>query len=237
MARARARGVEAMVVPAISARYWNRLGDVASCTQGLHPAYGMHPMFMHEHADGDLDALHSFLGENQAVAIGECGLDFHRGRDNAAEQTRLLEAQLDIARNHDLPVILHARKALQEVMQCLKKVSGLRGVVHSFSGSPEQARQLWDLGFHMGIGGVVTYPRAKRLRRIVADMPIEWLLLETDSPDQPLCGHQGKRNEPAQLPEVLACIAEIRQQEPEILAAQTVNNTRALFKLTAHEPD
>ena len=126
-------------------------------------------------------------------------------------------------------MILHARKALQEVTQLLKNVGGLRGVVHSFSGSPEQARQLWELGFHLGIGGVATYPRARRLRRIVADMPVEWLLLETDSPDQPLCGHQGQRNEPARVADVLACVAELRQQDPQDLAEQVTANTRRLF--------
>lgn len=226
-------GVKAMVIPAVSADRWRTLADLVSGSPDLYPAYGLHPMFMHEHEAGDIDKLEQFLDVHHAVAIGECGLDFHRGREDAPAQTRLLEAQLNIARERELPVILHARKALQEVMQCLKKVGDLRGVVHSFSGSPEQARQLWDLGFHVGIGGVVTYARAKRLRRIVADMPLEWLLLETDSPDQPLCGHQGQRNEPARLVEVLACIADLRQQDPGEIAAQTVANTRRLFGIGA----
>ena len=227
--RARARGVMQLVVPAIGARHWENLAQLASAHESLQPAFGMHPMFLSEHRKGDVDALARFLDVNQAVAIGECGLDFHHGRDDEVVQTRLLEAQLELARTRDLPVVLHARKALQELMQSLKRVGRLRGVVHSFSGSAEQARQLFDLGFHVGIGGPVTYPRAKRLRRIVADMPIEWLLLETDSPDQPLCGHQGQRNEPARLPEVLACVAELRQQLPREVAAHTVANTRQLF--------
>lgn len=229
--RAHKCGVGTMVVPAVSADRWQGLTDLAFATPGLHPAYGLHPMFMHEHDAGDIDKLGEFLEQHVAVAIGECGLDFHRGREDAQTQTLLLEAQLKIARERDLPVILHARKALQEVTQCLKKIGGLRGVVHSFSGSPEQARQLWDLNFHLGIGGVVTYPRAKRLRRIVTSMPLEWLLLETDSPDQPLCGHQGQRNEPAHLPEVLACVAALRQESPDSVARATTANTRTLFNL------
>ncbi len=232
--RARESGVKGMVIPAINAARWQALADLVSGTPDLYAAYGLHPMFMHEHDTGDIDRLRKFLDHHDAVAIGECGLDFYQGRNDADAQTLLLDAQLKIASEHDLPVILHARRALQEVTQCLKKIGGLRGVVHSFSGSPEQARQLWDLGFHLGIGGVVTYPRAKRLRRIVADMPIEWLLLETDSPDQPLCGRQGLRNEPARLPEVLTCIAELRQETPDSVASATVINTRALFNLTPH---
>ncbi len=231
MARARKAGITTIVVPAVDARHWDGLAELAANHDDIHPAYGMHPMFMSEHQSAHIEVLDDFLTAHPAVAIGECGLDFHQGRDDADGQIRLLEAQLELARQHDLPVILHARKALQEVMQSLKRVGDLRGVVHSFSGSPEQARQLFDLGFHVGIGGPVTYPRAKRLRRIVVDMPLEWLLLETDSPDQPLCGHQGQRNEPARLRQVLDCIAELRRQDAAELAAQTTINTRQLFGL------
>ncbi len=140
-------------------------------------------------------------------------------------------AQLAIAKNAGLPVIIHARKALEAVIQTLKRIGGMRGVVHSFSGSEQQARQLRDLGFHLGIGGVVTYPRARRLRRIVASMSAEWLLLETDSPDQPLCGHQGRRNEPARLTDVLTCVAELRGESPAAIARQTTANALSLFGL------
>ncbi|MGA7297123.1 MAG: TatD family hydrolase [Rhodanobacteraceae bacterium] len=229
--RARAKGVVSMVIAGVSAARWESLCRVTSDHPGLYPAYGLHPMFMGEHKLGDVERLDDFLNKHQSVAVGECGLDFYHGRDDANAQKQLLHAQLEIARKRDLPVILHARKALQEVTQLLKNVGGLRGVVHSFSGSPEQARQLWELGFHLGIGGVATYPRARRLRRIVAEMPCEWLLLETDSPDQPLHGHQGQRNEPARLPEVLACVAQLRNEDPVVLAAQTRSNTSQLFNL------
>jgi TatD DNase family protein len=104
-------------------------------------------------------------------------------------------------------------------------------VVHSFSGSPEQAGQLWKLGFCVGIGGPVTYERARRLREIVASMPLEYLLLETDSPDQPLHGHQGMRNEPALLTEVCACVASLRGTTPEEIATATTRNAQRLFNL------
>jgi len=105
--------------------------------------------------------------------------------------------------------------------------------VHSFSGSEEQARQLWKLGFHIGIGGPVTYERARRLRALAASMPIEWLLLETDSPDQPLSGHRGQRNEPAHLDEVLDVVAELRGESRESVAAATTANAERLFALAA----
>lgn len=142
-----------------------------------------------------------------------------------------LDRQLALARELGLPVILHARRAYDDVAAAIRRVGGLRGVVHSFSGSEEQARQLWKLGFCLGIGGPVTYERAARLRMLVARMPVEFLLLETDSPDQPLAGHRGARNEPAFLVEVLRTIAMLRDEEPDAIAAATSRNAEALFGL------
>lgn len=231
LARASHAGVRELVIPAVSASRWPSLLKLCQRHHQLHPALGMHPMFMAAHRPEHAQELEPLLDDPRVIAVGECGLDFYHGRTHEHAQRKLLMAQLEMARSKHLPVILHARKALQDVMQCLKAVGGLRGVVHSFSGSPEQARQLWELGFHLGIGGVVTYPRAQRLRRVVAGMPAQWLLLETDSPDQPLCGLQGQRNEPAQLPTVLACVAELRGDDPAELAARTSANARALFGL------
>lgn len=231
LARARAAGVADQLVPAIDAAGWPGLRALCAATAGLHPAYGLHPMFMDRHRPGHLVALRTWLERERPVAVGECGLDFWNGGDDAAAQLDLLDGQLRLAREFDLPVVLHARKALDAVTAALRRIGGLRGVVHSFSGSPEQARALWDLGFHLGIGGPVTYPRARRLRALVATMPAHWLLLETDSPDQPPSGCQGLRNEPARLARVLAEVAALRGEDPEALAAATTANARRLFGL------
>lgn len=231
LARARAAGVAMQVVPAVTAASWPGLKQVCHEHAGLYPAYGLHPVFIARHAPGDLRQLAEWLQREQAVAVGECGLDFWIDDAQAPMQRELFLGQLLLARDFDLPLILHARKALEEVIASLRRVGGLRGVLHSFSGSLEQARQLWRLGFHLGIGGPVTYPRAQRLRRIVAQMPLDHLLLETDSPDQPLCGHQGQRNEPARLPQVLDVIAQLRGQPAADIAAATTANARELFAL------
>ena len=128
-------------------------------------------------------------------------------------------------------MILHARRAVEEVTLALRRIGGLRGVVHSFSGSEEQARQLWELGFMIGIGGPVTWPRASRLRRIVAGMPLQFLLLETDAPDQPLVGRRGRRNEPALLREICQVVADLRGEDFDHVAAATSDNARRLFGL------
>lgn len=229
--RARSAGISAQIIPAVDAAGWPPLRELCGMHAGLHPGYGLHPMYLDRHRPEHLATLREWLERERPVAVGECGLDFRvDGLDRNAQMDYFI-AQLKLAREFDLPVILHARKALDEVTAALRRIGGLRGVVHSFSGSLPQAEGLWKLGFHLGIGGPVTYPRASRLRGIVATMPGEFLLLETDSPDQPLHGHQGQRNEPALLTDVLATVAALRGEDPASVATLTTGNTRRLFGL------
>lgn len=229
--RARDAGVTRQILPAVSASAFAKLRDLCRTNHGLFPAYGLHPMFMADHRPDHIAELGCWIESEKPVAIGECGLDFHIENAEIDAQRFYFRAQLNLAREMDLPVIVHARKALDEVINEIRKVGNLRGVVHSFSGSLEQARRLWEYGFSLGIGGPVTYERAHRLRGIVATMPIEFLLLETDAPDQPLHGHQGARNEPAHLIEVCNAVAGLRLVEPEILAQTTTRNCERLFDL------
>ncbi|UNK44141.1 TatD family hydrolase [Luteimonas sp. S4-F44] len=231
LARARAAGVMQQVVPAVARAEWPGLRAVCATDAGLFPAYGLHPMFLAEHQPEDLDALDEWIVRERPVAVGECGLDhFVDGLDHAA-QARYFEGQLRLAHAHDLPVIVHARRAVDPVIAALKRFDGVRGVVHSFGGSAEQARQLWQRGFMIGLGGPLTYDRARRLHRVAATMPIEQLLLETDAPDQPDSRHRGQRNEPARLVHVVEAVARLRGELPEIVAAQTRDNAARLFGL------
>ncbi len=231
IARARAAGVTRQIVPAIDAAGWPGLKAVCAEDTGLFPAFGLHPVFLASHREEHLRELREWLERERPVAVGECGLDhFIEGLDPAT-QLHYFDAQLRMARDFDLPVIVHARRAVDQVLSAIRRIGGLRGVVHSFSGSRQQAGQLWENGFLLGLGGPVTYPRANRLRTLAADMPIEWLLLETDAPDQPGAGHRGQRNEPAHLVEVLEAIAELRGIAPAELAAATTANAERLFRL------
>jgi TatD DNase family protein len=230
--RARAAGVKQQVVPAIEAAEWEQLREICSGHgDGLFPAYGLHPMFLSRHRPEHLQRLGDWIAREKPVAVGECGLDFFVGDLDAQSQQRYFDGQLELAREFDLPLIVHARRAVDAVIASFKRVGKLRGVVHSFSGSPEQARQLWQLGFMVGIGGPVTYARANRLRGLVAEMPLESLLLETDAPDQPDAETRGQRNEPARLPFVCATIAQLRGAEVEAIAAATTANAQRLFNL------
>jgi TatD DNase family protein len=229
--RASDQGVRSMILPATDAASWTGINALCREYPGIHPAYGLHPVFLQEHEPGHLQMLSSWLSTHRAVAVGEIGLDFHTIDLDRDLQRDYFKAQLDIARQFELPVIVHARDALEEVEITLRRSGGLRGVVHSFSGSEQQARRLWDIGFHLGIGGPVTYERAQRLRRIVATMPIEFLLLESDAPDQPDAMHRGQRNEPARITEVLSCVAGLRGESEQSVAEATSANATRLFGL------
>ena len=232
-ARALAAGVVAQVVPAVDAAGWPKLKTVCEELPGLHPAYGLHPMYLDAHRPIHLEELAGWIARESPVAVGECGLDyFVDGLDHEAQQV-YFDGQLRLARDFDLPVIVHARRAVDAVIASIRKIGGLRGVVHSFSGSAEQAAQLHRLDFLLGIGGPVTFERANRLRGIVATMPIEQLLLETDAPDQPDSAHRGERNEPAHLPNVLQVVADLRGMPAAELAMATTANAERLFNLAA----
>jgi TatD DNase family protein len=229
--RARRAGITRQIVPAIDAAGWPGLRDVCAGNPGLYPAYGLHPMFLAHHRPAHLDELRKWVRREKPVAIGECGLDFFVPGLDAEKQASIFDAQLLLAREFDLPLIVHARRAVDAVIAAIRRVGGIRGVVHSFSGSSQQAAQLWDLGFMIGLGGPVTYARANRLRALATTMPLERLLLETDAPDQPDSGHRGQRNEPARMVHVLRAIAELRDVDPQAIADATTANAERLFRL------
>lgn len=230
-ARAMAVGVIRQVVPAIDAAGWSKLKQVCAQFPGLYAAYGLHPMYLDVHHPEHLDELRIWIERERPLAIGECGLDFFVEGLDADTQQAYFDAQLRLARELDLPLIIHARRAVEAVIASIRRIGGLRGVVHSFPGSREQAAQLHGLGFLLGIGGPVTYERANKLRNVVAAVPLEQLLLETDSPDQPGADHRGQRNEPAHVVEVLDVVAGLRGMTREDLAAATTSNAERLFGL------
>ena len=229
LARARDAGVARQLVPAVDRASWDAIRTLCAAEPGLRPAYGLHPMFLDRHQPGHLDELRDWLESERPAAVGECGLDFFDDGLDPDKQRLYFRRQLELARDFDLPVVLHARRAVEEVIATLREVGGQRGVVHSWSGSEEQARQLFELGFCLGIGGPVTYDRAKRLRRTVASMPLDCLLLETDAPDQPDADWRGQRNEPARLRQVLEVVAQLRGQPAAAIAEATSANALRLF--------
>ncbi len=163
--------------------------------------------------------------------MGEIGLDFHDPALDRDRQRDLCAAQLAIARDARLPVLLHVRKAHEDMLRLLRDAKVVGGIAHAFNGSLEQARRYLDLGFKLGFGGMLTFERSSRLRRLARELPIEAIVLETDAPDLTVASHRFERNSPEYLPEVLAALAQVRDSAPEQIAAQTTANARAVLGL------
>jgi len=229
--RAHAVGVSRFMVPGATRRRWknvlalNERDDVVA-------SLGLHPYFIDEHVDSDLELLAEEIGRHRdLVGIGECGIDA-RFEATLERQWALFEAQLQLAKQHRLPVIVHCVHADDQVAKRLKQLDlPARGLIHAFGGSPQQAKRFLDLGYMLGLGGAVTYDRAKRLHRAVQSIPDDGFVLESDSPDMPLSGRQGQRNEPAYLVHTLDRVAALRGQARDSVAASASINTQRLFGL------
>ncbi len=228
---ARANNVIAQVVPAVSRALWPRVKQLCGEHRDLFACYGLHPCFCGEHANGDIEELGSWLARENPVAVGECGLDYHTAGGDKGFQQRLFAAQLALAREFNLPVVIHARKAVEDVIRMIRSSGHSLGVVHSFNGSSQQAQRLIELGYKLSFGGAVTFSRAKRLRDLVAQLPLTALLLETDAPDQPDTLHNGQRNQPAYLVDVWRNLSQLRDEDPADIALATTRNAIDLFRL------
>lgn len=231
LARTRAAGVGEMLVPAVEASTWDKLLALCRAEPGLYAALGLHPVYADQHHDEHLALLARHLKEHPPRAVGEIGLDyFVPGLDRARQQV-LFEGQLRLAREAQLPVILHVRKSHDQILATLRRIRVVGGIAHAFNGSLQQAQQFIELGFKLGFGGTLTYDRALKIRALARALPLESLVLETDAPDIPLATHRGERNSPEYLPECLAALAAVRNEDPTLLAAATTRNARAVLKL------
>ncbi len=236
-------GVEAIVIPGVVAQQWPKILQLCrrqsqARSPLLSAALGLHPCFVDRHGADDLQELERLVSlsrveprrSQRVVAIGEIGLDFWRPDSDRQEQTELFVAQLALAKRFDLPVLLHVRKAHDEVLKQLRLSSlAAGGIVHAFSGSLQQAEQYIALGFKLGVGGAVTYPRATRLRSTLKQLGAAHWVLETDAPDMPMSGRQGQLNRPDYMLQVLGVVAELLQLPAPELARQLWLNTERVL--------
>jgi TatD DNase family protein len=229
--RARAAGVAMQVVPAVTRA---NFADVDACCRrypGCLPAWGLHPMYIHVHHESHLQALRDQIEAWRPVAIGEIGLDlFAPGLDFATQEHYYVE-QLRIAKEYDLPVLLHCRRANDQILKHLRRFRVKGGIAHAFNGSRQQADAFIALGFKLGFGGAFTWSRATRLRELARTLPLEAIVLETDAPDIPPAWVGRGRNEPAELAAIAATLAELRGVEVADVARVTSANARALLDL------
>jgi TatD DNase family protein len=222
-------GVSDVIVPGVLRKDWSKIQSLCAEHENIHPCYGLHPCFADQHSDDDLAALEEQITSSACIAVGECGLDYRNHQPDKELQLKYFEAQLAIADKHQLPVAIHSVYATEDVIQSLKKYPNLKGMIHSYSGSYEQAKQLIKMGFYISFGGAITYDNARKLRLVAEDIPLESLLIETDSPDQADAEHFDQRNEPAYLVNILDCLDMLREENKDEIAKQTAMNTRKLF--------
>jgi TatD DNase family protein len=237
--RARVAGVRMMLIPAVQV---DGFRHTAACAHRFGFAYGLgiHPLYVPHAGDADLERLaaeaHRALTDPNFVGIGEIGLDFYEPGQDAVRQEHFYREQLKLARSLSLPVVVHVRRSADRLLKYLRRIEVPGGVVHAFNGSEHQAREFLACGFRLGIGGAATYNGSLRIRRHAASLPESAVVLETDSPDiapqwlQP--GEPGAirpRNEPAQLPRIGACIAQLREISPHELARINRRNLLETF--------
>lgn len=235
IARAAEAGVTKIIVPAVEAQYFQRVSELAENYSALYAALGLHPIVIDKHDFSDLDLLEQYLQHKAAklIAIGEMGLDLYMDVPQFDKQRQLLDAQLKLAKRYDLPVILHSRRTHDVLAGYLKRHQLPRtGVIHGFAGSLQQAERFIALGYYIGVGGTITYPRASKTRAVMATLPLSSLVLETDAPDMPLNGWQGQPNRPERAALVYQTLCELRAESAAEIACVLKDNTENLFSLS-----
>lgn len=238
IARAFAAGVDAIVVPAVGASNFEAVRTLAQSDRRIVYALGIHPLFVGQASDDDLDRLRegvaASVDDERFVGIGEIGLDFFVEGHDRERQQRFLAAQLRIARDFELPVVLHVRRAHDRVLAQLRRARPLAGIAHAFNASVQQATQFLDLGFALGFGGAMTYDRALRIRRLASELPAHAHVLETDAPDIAPEWIARGRNEPAEIARIADVFAGLRSIPRERALAETAANAlRVLPRLAA----
>lgn len=229
LANARKAGVNKFVVPGVHPNGWKRIQMIARSEPGIYPAYGIHPMHADQADTANLNTLENIAP--QGIAIGEIGLD--PSYPHAMEiQEKAFRYQLKIAIKLGLPVLVHCRQRFQQTHQILREeqASQVGGIMHAFSGSPEMAREFIKLGFAISLSGAVTWRNAVRPVRLATELPLDSLVLETDSPDMAPEMHRGVSNQPAWMVETLNTVAELRGMSPGDLATAILLNTRRVLK-------
>ncbi|QXH95790.1 TatD family hydrolase [Pseudomonas ogarae] len=234
LAESRALGVRQMVILGVYRDNWQRVWDLVQSDPDLHAALGLHPVYLDQHRPDDVAQLREWLsrlaGHRQLCAVGEIGLDYYIPTLDRERQQALFEAQLQLAVEFELPALIHVRRSHADVIATLKRMGPKRaGIIHAFAGSFEEAREYIKLGFKLGLGGAATWPQALRMHRVLAKLPLDAVVLETDSPDMAPAMFPGQRNSPAHLPAICEALAGIMAISPERLAEASTTNARQLF--------
>lgn len=229
--RAGELGVQRFVTIAVSPGNLDTVLGLADQFEPVFATQGVHPHEASAYNAGVGERIRDGAQHDKVVAIGEIGLDYHYDNSPRDQQWQAFSEQLQIALDLDLPIVVHTRDADEDTMAIFREFSGrgLRGVIHSFTSSPELARFCLAEGFHLGFNGIITFNRAENVRAVLAETPLDRILLETDSPFLTPVPFRGKENAPFYLPLVAHKVAEVKATEPDTVVAQTTANAEALF--------
>lgn len=229
--RAYNKGIHKMLLPNVDSSTLQHLLDTCQIAPDfLFPAIGLHPGSVNADYEDELFYLKKSLEKRKYVAIGEVGIDLYWDKTFYNEQILVLKEQLQWAKDFNLPVILHSRESFGQVYETVKKSEGLRGVFHAFTGTFEQAQKIIDLGFYVGIGGIVTFKNSG-LDKVVAHIPLDNIILETDSPYLAPVPYRGKRNEPSYLNNIAEKLANVYGKSLEEIVKRTSINAEKLFAI------
>ena len=232
-AAALAAGVERFVVPATAVHCFKTTKTVVETFSGCVAAYGIHPLYVMQAGEEDLAAVRNWLAAERPVAVGEIGLDFFVPEIDATRQEHFFVEQLKLAREFELPVLLHVRRAIDPILKHLRRIRVPGGIAHAFNGSRQQAEEFIKLGFKLGFGGAMTYSGSTRIRELAASLPLDSIVLETDAPDIPPAWLNRGRNTPAELLSMVKVLAELRNLPlEEVVATTTGNALSALPRLS-----
>ena len=234
---ARAAGVGGCLVPAVCAENFDAVAALSASGRSCCHALGIHPLYVQRAQEADLELLRTRLAEGAAVAVGEIGLDGFVANGDMPLQRRYFEAQLKIARDFELPVVLHIRRAQDEILKYLRRIAVPGGIAHAFNGSRQQAEAFIKLGFRLGFGGTMTFDGSRRIRELATSLPLSAIVLETDAPDMPPAWAGGQRNEPANLARFARVLAELRGMSVEdVIEAAGANALAAVPGLAGLTP-
>jgi len=219
------------IIPATTVDTFDNIDAIIQQHNGCYAAYGLHPYFINIHTEEDLAILRNTLIQYDTIAIGECGLDTMIPEPNLEKQLYFFKAQIKLALEFDLPIIVHTRKTVDLVLKEIRKHPTLRGVLHSFSGSLQQAEIALQHNFLLGFSGTITFDRAQKLRSILQHLSLDNFIIETDAPFQRGAYRDNGLNYPTDLLTIAQTIAAIRQEPLELITQATHTNTLKLFKL------
>ena len=217
-------GVKRFVIPSVSLQNCPQVRDLAVGLKGSFYAVGIHPLYVDQAQEADIGCLRALLAEGGAVAVGEIGLDGFVAHADPVRQEWFFAEQLKLARDFDLPVLLHVRRAQDRVLKYLRRYRVCGGIAHAFNGSPQQAEAFMKLGFMLGFGGAMSYSGSVRIRKLAAQLPLEHIVLESDAPDIPPAWDAQGRNVPANVARFAQILAELRQSDLSEIARQTTAN-------------